>query len=218
MGYTKLIVRLACITLTIAVNTSAGVLEKRHYLGIRIGMWSQVADTRTEIGAGLISTTVENSGYMGGVAYGHWLTEGLALNIHVGGVSADMEARVGLLGVSTETAYVGHILVGIKQYFPKSTFSSSVRPFARALIGPFIGSQTRTEVGLVVATESRSESALGGQAAVGLDFVLSRHFLAGMALGYNLMSDFGEPIGGSENYSGPEFSLGFGYLFGKGSD
>ncbi len=37
-----------------------------------------------------------------------------------------------------------------------------------------------------------------------------------LTVGYNLMSDFDEAVGGSRNDSGPEFSLGFGYVFGGG--
>lgn len=31
--------------------------------------------------------------------------------------------------------------------------------------------------------------------------------MTGITLGYNLMTDFAEPIGGSRNYSGPEFGI-----------
>lgn len=49
---------------------------------------------------------------------------------------------------------------------------------------------------------------------MGVDFVLGSHFMPGIALSYNLMSDFDKPIGGSKNYGGPEFSFGISYLFG----
>jgi len=218
MSSVKIIAILACTFLTLSVASNAISLEKRHLIGLRLGMWNQVANVRTEVGVGGVSTSVGSDGFLGGVSYGHWLKEDLALNISVGGMMADVETRVGLLGVSHETAAVTHILVGLKQYFPKSTYGSSVRPFVKASLGPYIGSQTRTETGLVVSVESRSEPAFGGQAGVGVDFVVGRHFLTGISVGYNLMNDFDEPIGGSKNYSGPEFSLGFSYLFGKGTD
>ncbi|MCP4600285.1 MAG: hypothetical protein GY847_07095, partial [Proteobacteria bacterium] len=60
------------------------------------------------------------------------------------------------------------------------------------------------------------ETAFGGQLAAGLDFVTGRNFMMSAGFGWNLMSDFNEPIGGSKNYSGPEFSFGFSWLFGKG--
>jgi hypothetical protein len=58
--------------------------------------------------------------------------------------------------------------------------------------------------------------AIGGQIGAGVDFVLGRHFMIGVAVCYNALTDFKEPIGGSKNYGGPEFTIGFGYLFGKG--
>jgi len=61
-----------------------------------------------------------------------------------------------------------------------------------------------------------SGPAFGGQLGAGIDFILSPHFMAGIAGGYNIMADFEEPIGGSVNYGGPEFSIGLSYLFGQG--
>jgi hypothetical protein len=207
-----LIVLLPILGLSAFCN--AQFLEKRHMIELRFGMWHHASNVRTEISPGSVSTTVGNNGYMGEVVYGHWLTESTALQVIVGGASADVSTSVGITGVSNETAQVGHILLGIKKYFPESTYGSSVRPFAKVAVGPYIGSQTEVKSGLVVAVESRSEPAFGGQIGGGVDFVLGRHFLTGISLGYNLMADFNEPIGGSKNFSGPEFSIGIGYLFG----
>ncbi len=109
------------------------------------------------------------------------------------------------------------MLFGVKYYLPKSTYGTSVRPFLKAAVGPFMGRQSKTLVFLFVTADSRSETAFGGQLGGGVDFVLSRRFLLGVNLGYNLMSDFDQPIGGSDNYSGPEFSFGLSFLFRPGT-
>jgi len=89
----------------------------------------------------------------------------------------------------------------------------------KVAVGPFVGQQEKTEEGVFgVIVESRSLTVFGGQVGAGVDFILSRHFMLGVGLGYNLMADFDEPIGGSKNYSGPEFSVGLSFLFGKGTD
>ena len=41
--------------------------------------------------------------------------------------------------------------------------------------------------------------------------------MLGARLGYNLMADFDEPLGGRDNYGGPEFNLTFSWLIGSGS-
>lgn len=203
------------LIIVLVVSSTAQPLLKRHEIGIRIGMWNQVSDSRTEVNWKGVSTSVNSSGFLGGLSYSHWMTEGFAVNVSVSAMVADIETNVGYLGVTTETAVVVPIFFGVKQYFPASTFGTGMRPFVQVGLGPYIGSQSRTKSGLEVVAESRSESAMGGQVALGADLLLSRRFLFGVSLGYNLMTDFSEPIGGSRNYSGPDFGLKFSYLFGR---
>ena len=177
-------------------------------------MWSQSTGTRTEVSIGSVTTEVGSNGGMGGIAYTHWFEEKMALMVTARGMSADVSTKVEGGNVSSVTPTIAPVLFGLKYYFPRSTFGGKVRPFASVLVGPFIGTQSSTEVGLVVATESRTETAIGGQLGAGIDIVLSKRFMLGLAVGYNLMSDFEKPIGGSKNYSGGEFTFGFGYLFG----
>jgi outer membrane protein W len=179
-------------------------------------MWNQTTGVTSEVGVGGVTTSVDVSGFLGGVSYGHWLEEYLSITIYIGGMAADVSTSTGVSGVATETSVIASILMGVKVYFPKSTYTSSVRPYASAGVGPFTGSQSSTKVGMSVTVESRSETAFGGQLGAGVDFILGRHFMTGFAVRYNLMTDFNQPIGGSRNYSGPEFSFGFSYLFGKG--
>jgi hypothetical protein len=127
---------------------------------------------------------------------------------------ADIEVNTDFTGTSTEAAVVAPILFGIKYYFAQSTFNTSVRPYAKAAVGPFIGSQEKSEENITgVVIESRTEATFGGQLGGGVDFLMSRHFMTGFSLGYNLISDFDQPIGGSRNYSGPVFNFGLSVLF-----
>ncbi len=214
----KAIITLTCVVLALAVSADAISLEKRHQLALRLGMWNQITDTRTEIGVSGVTTSVESSGLLGGIAYGNWLEENLALTFSVGGMALDISTNTGISGVITETSAITSMLMGVKYYFAKSTLQSSVRPHLRSSAGPFIGSQSSNEVGTTIVNESRTEFAFGGQLGAGVDFVTGRHFMMGFGLAYNLMTDFSEPIGGSKNYGGPEFSFEFSWLFGKGKE
>ena len=204
--------------LSLAVVAGAASLEKRNQLELRLGGWTQATGARTEVTVGSTTTSVNAGGFGGSLGYGHWLSEGWAFNVSVGAMAAQVDIESGVSRVETETAVITQILVGAKHYFPRSTYGSSVRPFLGASIGPSIGSQTRTETGFVVIVESRTETTLGGQLGAGVDFVAGRHFMIGVSLGYNLMADFNRPIGGSKNYSGPVFGVGFSYLFGRGTE
>ncbi|MEE9552967.1 MAG: outer membrane beta-barrel protein [candidate division Zixibacteria bacterium] len=219
MRTTKVIVIVISMCLALSAAANAGPLEKRHGIGLQLGMWNQVTNSRTEVGIGSVTTSVKASGFFGGLSYDHWLEENLALNVVIGGMLADVETNTNIIGTTTEVAVVAPILFGVKFYFPKSTFSSSARPYVKATVGSFIGQQEKTEEDIFgVIVESRSESAFGGQVGIGTDFILSRYFMLGVAFKYNLMTDFKEPIGGSKNYGGPEFSFGMSFLFGKGTE
>jgi outer membrane protein W len=212
----KTLVVATALVLALTAVSDAGSLEKRHGVGFRMGMWNMVADARVDVIEGSVSASVGNSGFLGGVAYNYWLTESLALDIGASVMRAKVEMSVGLLNVSTKTSAVTSVLIGMKYYLPASTYSGSVRPFLKGAVGLFKGSQSDTQISLLVIVESRSETAFGGQLGGGVDFILSRKFLLGVNVEYNLISDFDQTIGGAYNYSGPEFSAGLSFLFGRG--
>ncbi len=212
----KTTIALLCFVLILAASAGADSLEKRHQLSLRIGMWNQITNVRTEVGINGTETSVGASGVLGGLAYGHWLEEGLALTFSIEGMALDITTSTSWTGVKTETSAISSMLMGVKYYLPKPKLESSVRPYLTGSAGPFIGSQSSNIAGLVTINESRTEFAFGSQFGAGVDFVTGRHFMMGFRMAYNLMTDFKQPIGGSENYSGPEFGFEFSWLFGKG--
>lgn len=214
MSAMKSIAIVTCLIFVLCAAAYAGPLEKRHQLGLKMGMWNQVTDARTENSIPSVVTTVGSNGLTGGLTYGYWIKEGLALNFSLGSMLAKVENDVQVLGVSTETAYISEILLGAKWHIP-GTYGSAARPFVKLMGGPFIGSQGKTELSWVVANEARTETVFGGMAAVGADFILGPNVMTGITAGYNFMPDFKEPIGGSLNYSGPVITAEISYIFGK---
>jgi len=210
------LILLGTLSPTVATGAEAQSLAGRHQISLRLGMWNQTAETKVEAVTPTVSTSVEDSGLLAGLGYTHWLEENLALAIKFSALALDTETLVSVSGVSTDFAMVGSVLLGLKRTILTSSDDASVRPFLGASVGLFRGSQDEVRTGLEMVVASRAETAFGGQLGVGADFIVGRHFMAGVAIDYNLMSDFDEPIGGSRDYSGPEFSLGFGYLFGSG--
>jgi hypothetical protein len=86
----------------------------------------------------------------------------------------------------------------------------------RASVGPYIGFATNSVVGETVDEGIVVESVLGFRVRSGAAVFVSKRFRFGVAVGYHFVSDFEEHIGGDKDYSGPEFTLGFGVLLGKG--
>lgn len=210
-------VAIAVVVLMSASACAMGLpgLKGHHQIGISVGMWNQTTNTRTEAGIGGVETTVGTSGGMGGVSYGYWLNEDFAFRLDVGGMLTDIETDAGIDGVESKTGSITRILIGAKKTWMTSGSSPRFRPFLSAMIGPFIGNQSESHVGLSVVSESRTETAVGGVLAGGSDIRIGSRFMASAAVGYNLMSDFNRSIGGSRNYSGPEFSFGLGVVLGR---
>lgn len=213
----RLYMILAGLLLTVlATGAGAQTLAGRHHVGLRLGYWSQTASVRVETVSPEVSTSVQGDGYLGGVAYGYWLEEDLALTFDAGALAMDTETRVSPWTTSTGSGIVGSVLLGLKKYVSGARDGSSVRPYLGGAVGLYRGSQSEVIVGPTLLVEEREESTIGGRLVAGVDFVMGRYFMTGAAIGYNLMSDFDRPVGGSLNYSGPEMSLGFSVLLGDG--
>ena len=66
-----------------------------------------------------------------------------------------------------------------------------------------------------VRSETITETAFGFRARGGADWFVGRHFVIGFGAGYHFVTDFDQPIGADTNYSGPEFSIELGFVFGR---
>lgn len=199
------------------VPAAAQTLANRHLVEVRVGAWNQVTDNRTEVGLGGVVTSVGAAGFIGGIGYAFGLRENLAFRIGAGAMAASVDAEVGPSGVTSEVAVVAPLLVGLRLYLSGSAPTSAARPFIAGNVGMYIGSQQRTVTGTTVTVEERSEAAVGLEAGAGVDILMGERLLLSMLLAYDAMTDFDRPIGGSRNYSGPQLSLGLGFIFGRGA-
>ena len=208
LGTILLIIALATLT---ATSINAATLAKRHQVEFKFGWWQQTTDSLSEFNNNRV-ISVENSGLAGGLGYGYWLQENAALTFDAG-VFRTKVSDFEYAPPSSSIAWVESFLIGLKYYFLKSSTTSSLRPFVKPSLGVFVGCQ-RLSGNL---DTRRTEGVLGGRIGAGIDFLISRRFTTGLDFGYNLMTDFDKPIGGSRNYSGPEYSFSLGILFGKGA-
>jgi hypothetical protein len=190
-------------------------MSGRSRLELRLGVGFRT-NTGTSVGAGGIETKTEAAGLLGGFTYARWSSDQLAYTVGLGVLSMDAKTSVGAGGVETRTALVMPILVGVRRYLAASDPGSGVRPFGSVEAGPFIGHESATAVGPSIGTESHTRTAFGGRLGAGIDFGLGARVSLGMQAGYDLMTDFAEPIGGKSNHSGFEFGLAVGLLFGSG--
>jgi len=193
-------------------------LEKRSRIELRLGFWGQGEERRetTQAGQYGVETTAKSGDVLIALSYGRWLQENLSLNLTLSALAGEASSRVGSLGVSTHSVSVLSVLLGVRYYLPESTFKTPFRPYLAASVGPYIGAEAKNEVGSQIISESQTLGSFGGNLGAGLDVEFGQHFMAGVNVGYNLMMDFSESIGGRDNYSGPECSIGISYLLGRG--
>ncbi len=214
MKYKTILLIISIILFTFSIIANASFLEKRSRIELRFGMWhfgGKVLTTYTDV-----EVSANISGNIGTISYSYWLKENLAIDFSISMLTAKFGTDVGILGVSTHTSNVIPILVGIKYYLPESTYGKTFRPYLKAAVGPYVGNESKVEVGLQVIVESNEEKAAGLYFGGGADIILSSKFMLGINAGYNLVNDFNNPIGGRDNYSSGEFGVGISLLLGKG--
>lgn len=183
----------AILLAVLALSLQAQPLKGKSRIELKGGPW--MINSAVNTGFTGVETSVKSGGILGGIAYGKWLQENLAINISITAFMADLSVKTGVSGVATNNAWVVPILVGVRYYPIPSTLESGWRPYLRAGVGPFIGEESRVKIFTQVIVESRKSTAFGGFLGGGLDILLSKSFILGLDGGYNIMSDFSD--GGS---------------------
>ena len=195
---------------------SAGEMERRSRIELRMGLRNHGGTTSaaTTVGPLGVETTVGADDVFFSLGYSRWMKENVAGHATVGVLSVEASSRAGPLGVSQNAAVICPMIVGMRYYPRRGSLDAAFRPFLTAGVGLISGFHSRGDVGFQVVQESGALSTFGSKTGVGFDLSMGRSFVAIADLGYNLMTDFSDEIGGRRNYSGLEFGLGIGWQFG----
>ncbi|NNJ54419.1 MAG: hypothetical protein HKP17_14720 [Ignavibacteriaceae bacterium] len=195
----------------------SGNLEGRHGLDLNIGIYDNTNITSITSVSGINSSVVTNSsiGFMGSIAYQYWFKDYLSFRIGAGALITDVKTKTTAgAEVSSEVATVAPILTGVNFYPLQISEENSVLPYLSISAGPYIGVYNKSEVGIATVTqETIVETVIGAKLGAGLDFLIGSLFKLGVNAGYHFMGDYSRPIGSETNYSGPEYSLSFGFVF-----
>lgn len=158
---------------------------------------------------GFVRNSVE--GFGGGIDYYRWFKEDLALALSASGHSVESNIYTGL---RTENTTLSSFLVGVRWY-PWSRPTSSVRFNFTGMAGPYVGTGSSVSVTPLFVT-NQVLAVPGMYLGAGVDFRVGGRVMLGVNMGFDLMADFSEPIGGTKNYSAFQMSLTFGWVWGKG--
>jgi len=158
---------------------------------------------------GVVRTSVE--GFGGGIDYYRWFNEDLALALSASGRSVESATYAGL---RTENTTISSFLVGVRWY-PWSHPTSSVRFNFTGMLGPYVGTGSTVSATPVFVTH-KVLAVPGMFLGAGVDFRVGGRVMLGVNMGFDLMADFSEPIGGTKNLSAFQMNLTFGWVWGKG--
>ena len=221
------------ITILFSQNTLAQLQEaspKRYFEGksgidLNLGIYNNSTVSSTTIVTSINASEITNAtgGFSGSVSYQYWFKNYLSFRIGIGALlsSVDTKTYSGAIpfyeytgNVTTEVATVTLILTGLNFYPLQITEEKKVLPYVSLCVGPYIGIYNQSEVLNTVITEKTTvETVFGSRLGAGFDVLLGSIFKIGANFGYNFMGDFTEPIGSESNYSGPDYSMTFGFVF-----
>jgi Caspase domain len=183
----------------------------RNRVELRFGVWS-VGETFETVAAG-----VNASDLVAGAQYTRYVDERLALTFAVEAAGAQAGAEIAPEGIFAGTSELVAFRVGAR-WNPWGTRrpGDAIKPFIASSIGPVLGESSGSSIQRgYLSAGTRAEAAVGGHIGGGVDFHVARWLSVGVNGGYNWMLDFAEPIGVRDNYSGPQFGLNVGWLFGR---
>jgi caspase domain-containing protein len=182
----------------------------RNRIALRWGMWNSPGAR--------VTNGVGTTDLFGGVEYARYIREDLSIAITFVGLEGIVGTESTSEGVFAGTADIGSVQVLSRwNPFAKGREAQPIKPYVAVGVGPVFGSSVGTFSGSRARVSGVNEQAtVGGHVGGGVDFHLARWFSVGVNGGYNWMADFSTPVGARSNYSGPEFGMTFGFLFGKG--
>ena len=185
---------------------------------------SPASDAEMEDMAGfgpIPAANVDPWSVLSGLTFGFWITEDFSINLSYSALGSEVANIDGPQSVDFSLSRVdislASVLLGVGRHFEIPRLSPLVRAHVSSSVGSFIG-HVDGEVIDKALTWERTMRVVGGQVGAGIDLRISRHLMLGARGGYNLMTDFDEPLGGRDNYSGAEFGLGLSWLIGGGDN
>ena len=188
-------------------------LKERSGIDLHIGLYDNSGTTKISVSPEVVTTNA-STGFMGAISYQYWFQDFLSFGISLGALVINATTSTQATDISTETATVAPLIIGINYYPLQASQQSTVLPYLSGYIGPYIGVYSRNEIEtIVVESETIVETAFGARLGTGLDFLIGDIFKLGIGIDYHFVTDFSRPIGGKTNYSGPSYSLTFGFVF-----
>ena len=207
------------------ISDNAMYYEGKNGIDLNLGFYNNSNVTNTSIVTMINSSEVTSAsgGFSGSISYQYWFKNYLSVRIGIGALVTNIENKTytgiepiyNYTGyVTTEVATVSSILTGLNFYPLQLSDEKRFLPYISFYAGPYIGVYNKSEVlNTSVTEETIVETTLGCRTGAGFSVLIGSIFKLGIDFGYNFMGDFDTPIAAKENYSGPDYSVLFGFVF-----
>jgi hypothetical protein len=207
------------------ISDNSRYYEGKSGIDLNLGFYDNSNVTSTSIVTIINSSEVSNAsgGFSGSISYQYWFKNYLSVRIGIGALVTNIENKTytgiepiyNFTGyVTTEVATVSSILTGLNFYPLQLSDEKRFLPYISFYAGPYIGVYNKSEVlNTSVTEETIVETTLGCRTGAGFSVLIGSIFKLGIDFGYNFMGDFDTPIAAKENYSGPDYSVLFGFVF-----
>ena len=207
------------------ISDNAKYYEGKNGIDLNLGFYDNSNVTSTSIVTIINSSEVSNAsgGFSGSISYQYWFKNYLSVRIGIGALVTNIENKTytgiepiyNFTGyVTTEVATVSSILTGLNFYPLQLSDEKRFLPYISFYAGPYIGVYNKSEVlNTSVTEETIVETTLGCRTGAGFSVLIGSIFKLGIDFGYNFMGDFDTPIAAKENFSGPDYSMLFGFVF-----
>ena len=199
--------------------------EGKSGIDLNMGFYDNSNVNSTSVVTIINSTEVKNAsgGFSGSISYQYWFKNYLSIRIGVGALVTNVENKTysgieplyNYTGyVKSEVATVSSILTGLNFYPLQLSDEKRFLPYVSLYAGPYIGVYNRSEVLNTSVIETTTvETVLGCRTGAGFSVLIGSIFKLGIDFGYNFMGDFDTPIAAKDNYSGPDYTMLFGFVF-----
>ena len=207
------------------ISDNARYYEGKNGIDLNLGFYNNSNVTNTSIMTTINSSEVTSAsgGFSGSISYQYWFKNYLSVRIGIGALVTNIENKTyteiapiyNFTGyVTTEVTTVSSILTGLNFYPLQLSDEKRFLPYISFYAGPYIGVYNKSEVlNTTVTEETLVETTLGCRTGAGFSVLIGSIFKLGIDFGYNFMGDFDTPIAAKENYSGPDYSMLFGFVF-----
>ena len=186
-------------------------VTSRNRFDVRFGAWSHGPDNQ-------VANGIDAGNVIGGIRYTRYFKESLAATFSIEG-GGDIATYRSANGSYDSVSGIVSFPVGVRWNPLKfGRQNDGIKPFVAFSAGPVFGDMVNDYSGRHGFNDDISSTAtIGGFVGGGVDFHAGRTCVIGVEGGYNWMGDFGVPIGGTDNYSGPTVSINLGFMWGRGS-